>query len=38
MGENGRRFVATNYSRNSLAALYVEVINQVIKEFSGRLR
>ena len=38
MGQRGRQFMANNYSRRSLAELYVEVMNEAILEFRGSQR
>jgi glycosyltransferase involved in cell wall biosynthesis len=35
MGENGRHFVCKNYSRDSLAKKYAQVINEAIRDFRG---
>jgi glycosyltransferase involved in cell wall biosynthesis len=38
MGQRGRQFMANNYSRRSLAELYVDVMNEAILEFRGSQR
>jgi glycosyltransferase involved in cell wall biosynthesis len=35
MGENGRRFVISHYSRESQAAHYIEILNKAVQEFWG---
>ena len=36
MGQNGRQFVVNNYSRRSLAGLYLNVMKEAILQFQGK--
>ena len=36
MGQNGRQFVFRNYSRRSLASLYIDVMQEAILQFQGK--